>query len=284
MDQPATTTALTPAPPPSLPGLGDGGGGGEVVTSYQPQYPMQPYQPTPVSQYGGASTALTPFGSRLPYHSPPLVYGQYPGINGMMPMVSGLESNLATFGRMSQAMQMTFDAAHQSFSALLRLIESVWMMRHETLMMGTAGSLTKVTHALYQRLIDAVKRLTGRYSPGTESDDNSGEEPKVNWIVVLLVLSLTISTARLIARRMRSQRAIEQSRFNHYFPQSPLMPSTALYGRPSTGMALNGYSSYGGMSGYGGGAGYGSGMYGSQSLYGSGGYGMSGMSSGMYGY
>lgn len=146
-----------------------------------------------------------------------------PGVPMAMSPMHHIGSSIQSFGRLSQLLQLNFDAIHASFSSMLRLFDSYAMLRGEMSMIGQTFTTLNLISFLTKRIQRLLALLTGRahsqsfndawsavsqsspsVSPSSKPRKGGGFFSGFTWNLLLIAVSWSVlrSIWRWISRRL----------------------------------------------------------------------------------
>lgn len=136
-----------------------------------PQYPPQPYPTQPYSsQPYPPQLGMSPYGMN-PYVTP---YNRQP-FNPFQSMMYGMQMSVSSLGRLSQLLQISFDAIHMSMTSVLRLVEHAFLLRTEV-----SGILGTVNIWKYlKNIISSVMSKLRSFFTGQISEQKESKLPTV---------------------------------------------------------------------------------------------------------
>eukprot|EP00823_Brevimastigomonas_motovehiculus_P008322 TRINITY_DN7606_c0_g1_i1.p1 TRINITY_DN7606_c0_g1~~TRINITY_DN7606_c0_g1_i1.p1 ORF type:complete len:271 (+),score=50.65 TRINITY_DN7606_c0_g1_i1:3-815(+) len=215
---------------------------------------------------------------------------------GGQSILSGMESSVQTFGRVSSLLQMNFEALYMSFMSAIRFIGNFVMLRHELIGIGQTFTTFRFLQIVYHKIKRFFSRIFSKNSAEAQLGAAWQEQEESAWVWVPFCLTLAVAfyIMRWIWRKIRvamwgpyplspeefqeqQKDAAAQQQYQQQAAQmnggAGMMGGMGMMGG-GYGMGMGGYGSsmYGGMGGYGsmyGGGGYGGSMYGMGSGYGS---------------
>jgi len=146
-----------------------------------------------MSPYGGYGTGGNPFDP----------FGQNKWINGGQTIMSGVEQSVHSFGRISQLMQMNFEALHVSFTSLLRFLGGFAILRSEFWALGKTFTLFRFLQLVYIKARRVVSTLLGRSDPQTDLKDAwHDSESTWSWVPLILTAAMGWCLLRYLWRRV----------------------------------------------------------------------------------
>jgi len=145
------------------------------------------------------------------------------GLNPMMApkmnqVMTGVETSVRTFGRISQILQATFEALHMSFSSVLRFMSHFAMLKREFYVTVRTLTFLRVLYLLYLKMRRFVGRLFGfkdstlkkrrGHSRLNEADYSKmmtvwSESEEIPWGSLLIFLLLTFLLLNYLYNKAR---------------------------------------------------------------------------------